>query len=457
MEPPYSTIKLDDSDVSSAKEIAETPTISAVTSSSQKDLHISDSESDLDEPLFYSSSIRKPAPTASLFIANLDPSLSDESLFDVLQKVVEESSISSVRICRAADGSSLGYGYVNLYNTTDATELMQSLNYTKLNGGKVCRISKALAKLPTEGNVFVRNLPLDVTERELWLALSPHAEVISVKVLPGTGKAYVQFETQQMADKCKELNIEIEGQALMFENYIKRSVKTASMHTESNTEIEEPTSGAFVAADPPTTPVIPESEVKPTQLPPPTKPRSHILQNSTNMRDEANVIVIENIPSDVTLYHLIKEYTFMSPGSVQMIGNDRIQCRDVGTCEHIIANLNGRQIEGSIIVAFYAREIVKTPPEKLIVHHIPRPFFIGYEGSEKRILLGEYCFAEKTTNNNVFAMVAKNPRKLKSKSSMSKYKKKKSVNEKPHVRSKDEFPGTEKKKYYSHHQQKVWV
>jgi polyadenylate-binding protein len=148
--------------------------------------------------------------SASLFVGDLHPDVTESFLFDIFKNV---GSVASIRVCRDhMNRQSLGYAYVNYHNVSDAERALEIHNFHVMKG-KPCRImwsqrDPALRKSGV-GNIFVKNLDPKIDNKSLFDTFSLFGNILSCKVATDAkglskGYGYVHYETLQAAQEAIE-------------------------------------------------------------------------------------------------------------------------------------------------------------------------------------------------------------------------------------------------------------
>lgn len=149
-----------------------------------------------------------PAAPTSLYVGELDPTVSEAMLFEIFSMV---GPVISIRVCRdAVTRRSLGYAYVNYLNSADAERALDGLNYSLIKN-KPCRIMWSQRdpslRRGGAGNVFIKNLDESIDNKALHDTFIAFGNVVSCKIaLDENGKSkgygFVHYETTEAAEEA---------------------------------------------------------------------------------------------------------------------------------------------------------------------------------------------------------------------------------------------------------------
>jgi len=175
--------------------------------------------------------------TASLYVGDLPLDLPnpEDALYSLFNKV---GMVMSIKVCRDINTQrSLGYAYVNFQAPADAERAIETLNYTEIIPNHQIRIMWS-SRDPTQrragtNNLFIKNLDLTITARNLRDTFAVFGQIMSCKVATdengkSRGYGFVQFEKDESAKRALSLNgTTLASQAILVQTFVKKAEREA--------------------------------------------------------------------------------------------------------------------------------------------------------------------------------------------------------------------------------------
>ncbi|XP_054646606.1 ELAV-like protein 1 isoform X2 [Dunckerocampus dactyliophorus] len=148
----------------------------------------------------------------NLIVNYLPQSMNQDELRNLFSNVGEVESAKLIRDKVA--GNSLGYGFVNFVNASDAERAISSLNGLRLQS-KTIKVSYARPSSDTikDANLYISGLPRNLSQQDLEDMFSRYGHIINSRVLVdqasglSRGVAFIRFDKRAEAeDAVKHLN-----------------------------------------------------------------------------------------------------------------------------------------------------------------------------------------------------------------------------------------------------------
>eukprot|EP00920_Eleutheroschizon_duboscqi_P041011 GHVT01098067.1.p1 GENE.GHVT01098067.1~~GHVT01098067.1.p1 ORF type:complete len:666 (+),score=98.72 GHVT01098067.1:125-2122(+) len=174
--------------------------------------------------------------SASLYVGDLDPDVTEAMLYEVFNSV---GPVASIRVCRdSVTRRSLGYAYINYHSVTDAERALDTLNFTNIKES-VCRIMWSHRdpgmRRSGSGNIFVKNLDRTIDNKALYDTFSLFGNILSCKVAvddAGLSKGYgfVHYETEESALSAIERvnNMQIGDKTVFVGKFVKNTERVST-------------------------------------------------------------------------------------------------------------------------------------------------------------------------------------------------------------------------------------
>lgn len=183
-----------------------------------------------------------PTNAASLYVGELDPEVTEATLFEVFTAI---APVSSIRVCRdAVTKRSLGYAYVNFDDRKDGDKAIDELNYTPLNG-RPMRIMLSqrdpALRRSGAGNIFIKNLDGAIDNKALHDTFSAFGRILSCKIATDNngkpkGFGFVHYETAEAAEAAIEAvnGMDLNGQIVYVAKHLSREERESKANAIEN-------------------------------------------------------------------------------------------------------------------------------------------------------------------------------------------------------------------------------
>lgn len=165
-----------------------------------------------------------------IYIGNLDRSISEDMLSSFL---ANQGALVKLKVMRdARTKQPRGFAFATFATNKDAEQACANLNHTIFQGREIkVYIKRKTSDFQADANLFIKNLDLKITSKQLQEMTEPYGRVLSCYVKyknhsnESLGYGYCQFEEVEAANKCKESlhGTELNGKAISVEKFVPRA------------------------------------------------------------------------------------------------------------------------------------------------------------------------------------------------------------------------------------------
>lgn len=169
------------------------------------------------------------APRVTLYVGNLDPSVTNKQLFEHFDDHAPDCNVDfCVIVMDSQTNQSLGYGFVEFHNYDQAAEAMKLLDSTMLMNKPIQVILSPFHHAFSPSVIFIKNLHKSVDKNALFHVLKRYGNIISINLATdASGYAAVRFDCVEAAQTAiTDLN------GRLFWNYKRLHVSSFLMISE---------------------------------------------------------------------------------------------------------------------------------------------------------------------------------------------------------------------------------
>lgn len=189
-----------------------------------------------------------PTSTANrtLYVGNLDKDIDKQKLFDYFAAFSKHDTIERVDIKKDFTGESKGFAFITFTNQNDAARAKNVFNHSKIKENQITvSFMRRLQDLDPKANLFFKNLPTQMSAKELEDLCTPHGSIVCCRLKfdsigHNLGYGYVQFEKEQAANDCREaLNGKlVNDKAISVERFVSSKLR-GSVNQKCNVYVKE--------------------------------------------------------------------------------------------------------------------------------------------------------------------------------------------------------------------------